>query len=43
MTLHKKKRTKIACDKFLANAAALYRFYLMILEVFTNLNDFVIL
>lgn len=34
---------EIDCGKFLASAAALYKFDLMILEVFSNLNDFVIL
>lgn len=46
VTEHKKKKkneNRTDSDKFLASAAALFRFDLMILEVFSNLNDFVIL
>lgn len=45
VTEHKKKKNenRIDCDKFLANAAALSRFDLMILEIFSSLSAFVIL
>lgn len=43
MRKKKKVKNRTGCDKFLANAAALYRFDLMVLKVFSNLNDFVIL